>query len=91
MATKAYGMDFWVGKILRSKDKRESWRHVVITDLSGSYAECHVLLMGEPGKMHSRSSQISLKGLATRWQHCPDAECYLQDTQHAGKDGLRDG
>lgn len=78
MATEAYGMDFWVGKILRSKDKRELGRHIVITDLGGSRAECHTLIVGEPGKMINRGSRISLKSLATRWEHCRDAECYCK-------------
>lgn len=78
MATEAYGMDFWVGKILRSKDSREPWRHIVITDLSGGRAECHTLIVGKSGKMLNRGSRISLKNLATRWEHCPDAECYCK-------------
>lgn len=78
MATNAYGSDFWIGRIFRSKDPREAWRHVVIADIKGSTAKCHNLLTGEPGKMNSRSSQISLKGLARRWKPCDDAECYCK-------------
>lgn len=78
MATNAYGTDFWIGKILRSKDKRELWRHVVVTDIRNGRAKCHRLLLGEPSKMNSRGSWISLKGLATRWRHCEDAECYCK-------------
>lgn len=75
MATNAYGQDFWVGKVFQSKDKRDGWRHVVIADIRNGHAKCHRLLYGEPGKMNSRGSWISLKGLATRWYPCMDGSC----------------
>lgn len=81
MATNAYGVDFWIGRIFRSKDPREQWRHVVIADIKGAHAKCHTLITGEPGKMHSRSSLISLKGLATRWKNCEAPDCYCKEAR----------
>lgn len=82
MATNAYGVDFWIGRIFRSKDPREEWRHVVVAEIRGSVAKCHTLLTSESGKMNSRGSWISLKGLATRWKTCPNAECYCKEDSH---------
>lgn len=76
MATNAYGMDFWVGRIFRSKDSRELWRHVVIADIRNGRAKCHTLIVNERGKMVKRGTWISLKGLATRWENCREPNCY---------------
>lgn len=81
MALNAYGTDFWIGRIFRSKDSREEWRHVVITDLRGGAAKCHNLITGEPGKMNSRGTWIALKSLANRWKTCDVAECYCKETE----------
>lgn len=85
MATEAYGQDFWVGRILISKDTRELWRHVIIADIlharGGAKAKCHNLLIpaeGEKVKMWKRGSMISLKSLAKRWRHCPNKECFCK-------------
>lgn len=78
MATEAYGQDFWIGRVLLSKDSREPWRHVVIAEMRGAYAKCHTLLVGESGKMTKRGSWISLKGLAKRWQSCANTECFCK-------------
>lgn len=81
MATNAYGVDFWIGRIFRSKDPREEWRHVVIAEIRGGAAKCHNLLTGEAGKMNSRGSWISLKGLATRWKNCEVPDCYCKEVR----------
>jgi hypothetical protein len=81
MATEAYGVDFWIGKILRSKDSRELWRHVIINDIRGGRAKCHNILLNEGGNGLSqwkRGSWISLKSLAKRWKHCDDTECFCK-------------
>lgn len=83
MATNAYGVDFWVGRIFRSKDPREEWRHVVIAEIQGGAAKCHNLLTGETGKMNSRGSWISLKGLATRWKNCAVPDCYCKGDEES--------
>jgi hypothetical protein len=75
MVTNAYGQDFWIGKIFQSKDKRDGWRHVIIQDIRNGRAKCYRLLYGEPGKMSSRSTTISLKGLAQRWEPCHEGSC----------------
>lgn len=75
MATNAYGMDFYIGRVLRSKDKRDNGRHVIIADLKNGKAKCHRLILGSPGKMNSHSSRISLKTLATRFEHCRVEDC----------------
>lgn len=75
MATNAYGQDFWIGKVFQSKDKRDGWRHVIIADIKNGRAKCHRLLYGETGKMNSRGSWISLKGLASRWEVCHEGSC----------------
>jgi hypothetical protein len=79
MATNAYGQDFWVGRIFRSKDTRELLRHVVIADIKNGRAMCHTLIYGESGKMLSRGSWISLKGLASRWQTCSTENCFCKE------------
>lgn len=88
MATEAYGKDFWVGKILRSKDSREPWRHIVINDIRNGRAKCHNLILSEDGtklRQWTRGSMISLKSLATRWEHCGVADCWckIDDTKGA--------
>lgn len=87
MATNAFGMDFWIGRGLRSKDRRDNGRHVVIAEIKGSRAKCHRLLLGEPGKMSSRGSWISLKGLATRWEHCQVKDCWCSVNQETSVEG----
>jgi hypothetical protein len=79
MATNAYGTDFWIGRVFQSKDKREEWRHVVITNMRNGRDECHNLIYGEPKKMDSRGTWISFKTLATRWQNCPASECWCKE------------
>ncbi len=78
MATNAYDTDFWIGRVFRSRDSRETWRHVIIVEIRNGRAKCHTMLYQEPGKMNSRGSWISLKSLATRWQTCPFAECWCK-------------
>lgn len=81
MATEAYGVDFWIGKILRSKDSRELWRHVVISDMRNGRAKCHNLIVSEDGhglSMWKRGSMISLKSLAKRWEPCRNPECFCK-------------
>lgn len=71
MSTNAFGQDFWIGKRFHSKDPREAWRHVVITDIRNGKAKCHVLLRPfSDNKMNSRGTMISLKGLSDRWKPC---------------------
>lgn len=72
----AYGVDFWIGKILRSRDSRELNRHVVISEIRSGRAKCHNLLAD--GRMWKRGSMISLKSLAKRWEHCKDANCFCK-------------
>lgn len=84
MATEAYGVDFWIGKILRSRDARELNRHVVINDIRNGRAKCHNILLNEKGdglSQRQRGSMISLKSLAKRWKTCSDAECFCKITQ----------
>jgi hypothetical protein len=69
MATNAYGQDFYVGQIFHSKDKREEWRHVVIADIRGGIATCQTH-SPRTGQTWTRKNQISLKGLASRWETC---------------------
>ncbi len=78
MATNAHGIDYWVGRVFRSKDQREDWRHVVITDIRHGRAKCHNLIYGEPRKMSNRGTWISLKGLASRWKNCEIKDCYCK-------------
>lgn len=78
MAVNAYGTDFWISRVFRSRDSREPWRHVVITDMRNGRAKCHNLLMGEQGKMSSRGTWISFKGLATRWKTCDNDACFCK-------------
>lgn len=78
MATNAYGVDFWIGRVFLTKDQREQGRHVVIADMRNGRAKCHRLLHGEPGRMNSRGSWISLKGLATRWKTCDVTGCWCK-------------
>jgi hypothetical protein len=82
LATEAYGVNFWIGKILRSKDTRELWRHVVINEIRGGHAKCHNILLNESGNGLSqwrRGSWISLKLLAKRWEHCKVADCFCKE------------
>jgi hypothetical protein len=80
MAINAYGTDFWIGRVFRSKDSRELWRHVVIADMRNGRARCHNLLVGEPKKVNSRGTWISFKTLATRWENCPADKCFCKNT-----------
>jgi len=82
MALNAFGRDFFIGAVFRSKDLREDWRHVIITDMRNGRAKCHNLLYGEPRKMTTRGSWIGLKNLATRWQTCPVADCWCKAKSH---------
>lgn len=86
MATNAFEIDFWIGRVFRSKDRRELGRHVIISDIKGSRAKCHNLINNgeERPTMWQRGSMISLKSLAQRWQTCPDQDCYckgMKETQ----------
>lgn len=74
MAAEAYGRDFWVGAIFRSKDSRDGRRHVVITDIRNGRAKCHNLI-AYAKTMHKRGTWIGLKGLATRWVFCNGKDC----------------
>lgn len=85
MATNAFGVDFWIGRVFRSKDKREEWRHVIIADIRGGAAKCHNLIYGSPGKMNSHFSWISLKALATRWTTCKEGTCTYCNAEPAGE------
>lgn len=88
MALNAYGRDFWIGAVFRSKDSREDWRHVIITEMRNGRAKCHNLLYCEPRKMSSRGTWIGFKGLATRWEPCPFAECWCKAKPEAAAVGL---
>lgn len=71
MATNAYGRDFWVGQVWRSKDARELTRHVYITDIQNGKAICSVYILATK-EIYKRKTRISLKTLATRWELCPN-------------------
>lgn len=80
MSLNAYNTDFWIGRIFISKDSRETWRHVAISEMRGGRAKCHTLLYrDEDGqvKMNKRGSWISFKSLATRWQGNGRCRCLL--------------
>lgn len=44
MSLNAYNTDFWIGRVFISKDSRETWRHVRISEIKGHRAKCHTLL-----------------------------------------------
>lgn len=73
MSTNAHGQDFWVGKIMRSKDQREGTRHIRIADIVSGRRDMKAVCQNyypESNQVWSRKTKISLKTLATRWEFC---------------------